>query len=272
MLRGWLVALAVLLAVGSAFASDSALGLKSDQRWAQARKLLAEGRATEAKALFEELGRQYPNDADVQSFLAIALLRLRNPDGAVLAVKRAIEIDPAHVDARTLHGWIELEVRNDPDAAIKEYAKVVEIKPDSAEAFSNLAVAQKRKGQLENAIGSLNKAVELKPGYGAALSNRGWIYVEQEKWDQARGNFEAALTIDSQDQGALQGMARVLEHDRDYAGAQQVLRRLIVRSPNFVHWLEWGRIGLIRFWWVLLTIAILWALKGRLLKVRTANG
>ena len=149
MLRGWLVALAVLLAIGSAFASDSAVGLKGDQRWAQARKLLVEGKAAEAKALFEELGRQYPNDADVQSFLAIALLRLRNPDAAALAVKRAIEIDPRHVDARTLHAWIELEVRNDLEAAIKEYAKVVELKPDSAEAYSNLAVVQKRKGQLD---------------------------------------------------------------------------------------------------------------------------
>jgi len=273
MLRGWLVTFAVLLAIGFGFAADSPSGLKSDQRWAQARKLLAEGNATEAKALFEELNKQYPNEADLQSFLAIALLRLRNPDAAAIAVKRAIEIDPKHVDARTLLAWIELEIRNNPDAAVQEYAKVVELQPNSAEARNNLAVAEKRKGQLDGALASLNKALELKPGYGAAFSNRGWIFVEEGKWREARHDFEQALQLDAQDQGALQGMARVLEQERDYAGAQQILRRLISRSPNFVHWLEWGRIGLIRFWWILMTLAILWALKGRLRRTRIeANG
>jgi tetratricopeptide (TPR) repeat protein len=108
---------------------------------------------------------------------------------------------------------------------------------------------------------------------GAAVSNRGWIFVEQEKWSEARRDFEQALRTDPQDQGALQGLARVLEQERDYAGAQRILRQLLSSSPNFVHWLEWGRIGLIRFWWVLLTLAIAWALKGRLRKARTqANG
>ena len=273
MLRGWLAVIAVLLAVGFTFAADSTPSLKSDPRWQQARTLLREGNAAGAKAAFDELLKQYPNDADLQTFLAMAQLRLRNPDAAAIAVKRAIEIDPNHVEARTLLAWIQLEVRNDVDGAIKEYSKVVELQPTLPDARTNLAAALKRKGQLDQAIASLNKALELKPGFGAALSNRGWIFVEQEKWTEARRDFEQALKIDAQDQGALQGLARVLEQEHDYAGAQRILRQLISRSPNFVHWLEWGRIGLIRFWWVLLTIAILWALKGRFWKVRTqANG
>jgi hypothetical protein len=52
-----------------------------------------------------------------------------------------------------------------------------------------------------------------------------------------------------------------------------MLGALISRSPNFVYWLEWGRIGLIRYWWVLLSLAIAVALRGRFKKVRTVvNG
>jgi hypothetical protein len=64
-----------------------------------------------------------------------------------------------------------------------------------------------------------------------------------------------------------------LREERNYAGAQQALSKLISRTPNFVYWLEWGRIGLIRYWWALLLIAVGWGLKGRLMKARTeANG
>ena len=69
------------------------------------------------------------------------------------------------------------------------------------------------------------------------------------------------------------GLSQALREAKDYAGAQRVLGELISRSPNFVYWLEWGRIGLIRYWWVLLSLAIAVALKGRFKKARTeANG
>jgi len=64
-----------------------------------------------------------------------------------------------------------------------------------------------------------------------------------------------------------------LREAKDYAGAQQALSELIARTPNFVYWLEWGRIGMIRYWWLLLLIAIAWGLTGRFKKARTeANG
>ena len=68
-------------------------------------------------------------------------------------------------------------------------------------------------------------------------------------------------------------MSQVLEKERHYAEAQQVLGRLNAHSPNFVYWLKWGRIGLIRYWWILLSLAIALALRARFKKARTeANG
>jgi tetratricopeptide (TPR) repeat protein len=272
MLRTWLTVLAVLAGVGFSFAGDPRGRLDEDKRWEQARKSLAQGRAAQAKAEFEALAKEYPTDADLQLFLAMSHMRLHDPQGAILASQRAIALDPRHVEARTFLGSIELEVRGDVDAAIRQYRAVVELRPDAPEAYANLAAAQKRKGDLREAIVSLNKALELKPKFGTALNNRGWIYTEQEKWTEARADFEAALKIDPQDQGALQGLARVLEKERDYAGAQRILQQLNARTPNFVVWLDWGRLGLIRFWWVLLSIAVAVALWGRFKKMRTANG
>jgi Tfp pilus assembly protein PilF len=273
MLRGWLALLAVLAGIGFSFAADSSSSLLNDKRWQEARKSLADGKAVEAKATFEELLKRYPQEADLQLFLGISLLRLREPQAAEAAVKKALSINPNHVEARTLLGWIDSEIRGDFEAAIKEYSKVVELRPDLPEAYNNLGVAQKRKGDLAKAADSFNTALKLKPDYSAAISNRGWVLAEQNQWSDARREFERALTINPGDDGALYGLSQALREARDYAGAQKVLGQLTARSANFVYWLEWGRIGLIRYWWVLLLTAIMLFLKGRFKKARSqSNG
>lgn len=272
MLRGWLAVAAALWGISFSFAAELSGQLQTDRRWQEARKDLAAGKAIEAKALFEALAKQYPNEADVHLFLGIAQLRLRDPDRAVSAVKRALDVNPNHVDARTLLGWIELEVRGDIDAAIKEYRKVIELRPELAEAYSNLAAAQKKKGELGAALESLSEALKRKPDFAAALTTRGGVFAEQNKWAEARRDFEQALKFNPADDGALYGLAQALGAERDYAGAQKVLGELIARSPNFIYWLEWGRLGLIRYWWLWLSIAIGFFLKGRLMqKARTVG-
>jgi tetratricopeptide (TPR) repeat protein len=227
---------------------------------------LAEGKAVAARSAFVELLEKYPKEPDLHLFLGISELRLRNPDGAAIAIKRAIELDPDHVEARTLLGWFELEIRGNVDGAIQQYLKVVELKPDSSQAHVNLGVAYKNKGELDQALASYNRALGLRPDYVEALSNRGWVFIEQERWPEARRDFDQALKIKPADHGALQGLAQVLEKTRDYTGAQQVLTRLNEQSPNFVYWLQWGRIGLIRYWWVLLLITLAFVVKGRFMK------
>jgi tetratricopeptide (TPR) repeat protein len=274
MLRGWLALLALLGGIAFSYAAESVSpSLSVNKRWPEARRLLAEGKPQEAKAAFEALIELYPKEADLHLFLGIVLLRLRDPDAAYAAVKKAVAIDPSHIEARTLLGWIHSEIRGDFSAAINQYSKVAELRPDLPEAHNNLGVAQKRKGELEKAAASFTKALEGKPDYSTALNNRGWIFAEQKKWVEARRDFEQALRIDPDDDGALYGLAQALREARNYSEAQRVLGQLISRSANFVYWLEWGRIGLIRYYWVLLLIALAFYIRGRFEKARSeSNG
>jgi Flp pilus assembly protein TadD len=255
MLRGWLVAVAILAGIGFSFAAESNR-LSEDRRWQEGQKFLADGKAPEARATFTELLRDYPKEADLHLFLAIASLRLRDADDAEAAVEKAVAIDPSHAEARTLLGWIYSEIRGDFDAAIKEYAEVIRLRPDVPEAYNNLGVALKRKGELEKARGIFSEALERRPEFSAALSNRGWVFAAQGKWHEARADFERALESNPNDDGALFGLSQALREARDYASAQRTLSRLVTRSPNFVYWLEWGRVGLIRYYWVLLLTAM----------------
>ncbi len=131
MLRTWLVVLAVL-GSGLCVTAVGRASLAEESRWDEARKLLAEGKAAAAKADFEELLATFPSEPDLHLFFGIAELRLRNPDGAAVSIKKALDLEPNHVEARTLLGWLELAIRGNLDGAIQQYTRVVELKPDSA--------------------------------------------------------------------------------------------------------------------------------------------
>ena len=110
MVRAWLAILALLMGMGISFAAGSDSILANDKRWAQAREELAQGKAAEAKADFEKLLAEYPNEADLHLFLGMSLLRLRDPRAAEAAAKRAVALNPRHVDARTPSGWLTRNV------------------------------------------------------------------------------------------------------------------------------------------------------------------
>lgn len=263
MRRSWAAALLGIVCLGAsvALAADSALVRDSD--WALGRKYLAEGKSQEARELLARVAQKYPGEPDVHLFLALAALRMRDPDAAAAEVDKTLGLDTNHIEARTLRGWIELEVKRDYAAAAADYAKVVELKPDLAEAHNNLGVAYKKAGELDKAAATLKRAIELRSDYSEARSNLGWVYAEEKKWREARDQFEQALKSNPNDEGALYGLAEAQREMRDYSAAEGTLRRLISRAPNFVYWLEWGQVKLVHYWWVLLLTAGLVYLNSR---------
>ena len=59
------------------------------------------------------------------------------------------------------------------EEAIAAYKKVIALKPDCAEVYSNMGVALKDQGKLEEAIEAYNKALSIKPVYAEAYINIG---------------------------------------------------------------------------------------------------
>ena len=257
-----------ILGVSLSLAYGAEPAFLREERWELGKKYLAAGKAKEAKEVLAELSKSYPEEADIYLFLAIASLRLRDVPGAEIAIRRALSLNPDHVEARTLVGWIDLEVRRDYAGAVGEYSRVVELRPDWPEAHNNLGVARKKRGDLEQAVASFNRALELRGDYSEAWSNRGWVHAEQKKWREAQADFEQALRFNPNDEGALYGLSQALREVRDYAGAQKALSALIARSPNFVYWLEWGEIELVRYYWLFLLAAGLVYLNSRYQRAR----
>ena len=244
-----------LLWLGVSAAYGAGAPFERDPQWELGRKYLAEGKNNEAKDVLTALSGKYPKEPDIYLFVAIAALRSRDVERAETSIRKALSLDADHVEARTLLGWIELEVKRDYPAAIADYSRVAELKPDWPEAHNNLGVAWKKKGDLEKAAANFNRALALRPDYGEALSNLGWIHAEEKKWAEARADFEQALKSNPKDEGALYGLSQAQREVRDYAGAEKTLKSLLSRAPNFVYWLEWGQVKLVHYYWVLLVAA-----------------
>lgn len=269
----WLLSLLGIAGIGLTLAYAQGLPLRQNGEWERGKRYLTEGKPSEAKEVFEQLLKSYPKDPEIHLLLAVALLRLRDIQTAETHVRRALALAPEHAEARTLLGWINLEVRRDYAAAVEEYARVVQMKPALPEAHNNLGAAYKKMGAWDEAAASFTQAVALREHYSEAWSNRGWVYIEQKRWREARSDFAKALQINPRDEGALYGLAQVLRTDRDYAGAQAALKKLMAQSPNFVYWLEWGELQLIRYYWVLLLIAVGFFLHAQYRKLRrNSNG
>lgn len=231
--------------------------LVDEELWRTGRQDLAAGRVDDAWGKFEELRERYPEESQLLLVLGLAAFKKGDREAAVAHVRESVALAPDDTEALTFLGWLDLEVTGDVAAAVASYRRVVELRPELAEAHDNLGVAVRRKGDLEQAVESFSRALEADPDFAQAASNRGWTYVEQGDWQAAKDDFERSLGLDPDDEGALHGLARVRRELRDYSGAQDALARLRHQSPNnFIYWLEWARVGLIRYYWVFLLLAL----------------
>ncbi|HAG72949.1 MAG TPA: hypothetical protein DCL66_12170, partial [Gammaproteobacteria bacterium] len=75
------------------------------------------------------------------------------------------------------------------------YNKALDLKPDYAEAYSNMGISLNEQGKLDGAIEAYNKAISIKPDYAEAYSNMGVTLQEQGKLDEAIEAYKKALAI-----------------------------------------------------------------------------
>lgn len=81
--------------------------------------------------------------------------------------------------------------------AIELYKRSIELKPDYADAYFNLAKAYKSDGDTEGSILTYKKLIEISPNDVEALANLGECYKETNNLNEARNYYQKALDIDS---------------------------------------------------------------------------
>ena len=79
------------------------------------------------------------------------------------------------------------------DEAVEAYKTTIALKPDFAEAYSNMGVALRNQGKLDEAIEAYRKAISLRPNDADTYFNLGIVLRDQNKLEEAIDAYKKSI-------------------------------------------------------------------------------
>lgn len=146
--------------------------------------------------LWSDVIKKYPDEIITQYYYrSIEYGYLRQPEKAIDDCTRAIELKSDYKEAYYNRGN-EYENLKQWDKAIADYTKAIEIDPDYETAYSNRGNSYGNLGQWNKAKADYSKAIEIDPGYKVAYVNLGAAYGNLGQWDKAIAEYSKAIGLD----------------------------------------------------------------------------
>jgi tetratricopeptide (TPR) repeat protein len=171
-----------------------------------------------AIAEFEAAARIAEN-ADVLNNLGSALAEKSSPEEAAKRFRRALELDPGHVDANVNLGNLLLAIGRFEEAA-SHFARALERAPDHLAARTNLGAALATLGRFEEARGHLERAVALAPENVELLLTLARVQANAGDLPAAEATAKRALAIDANAFTANVLLGAIAAKRGDFAGAR----------------------------------------------------
>ena len=140
------------------------------------------------------LGQQYPEAITIWNLIGASQAQLGQLNQAVSAFNRVIDIRPDHADAYNNLGNV-LKNQGKLGASIRAYNKAIAINPNHASAFNNMGVALQKQGKLQDAVKAHQKAVDIKPDYTDAYNNLAVALQELGKLEEAIAEYTKLLKL-----------------------------------------------------------------------------
>jgi predicted O-linked N-acetylglucosamine transferase (SPINDLY family) len=200
------------------------------------------GRLPEAGAIYEEILRIEPRNADVWQFLGLIALSQNDLPAAVEKIRHAVALNP---QAGVYHFNLGLVLRrlSDVAGAIASYRRAVELAPGLAEAHTNLGNCLRESGDTEGAVAACRRATVLRPTYADAHVNLGVALQESGRTDEAVAAYRRALAIkpDFAEAHYNLGLALLQQGKVDEAAGE--FRSAIELQPGYVD--AWNNFGVV---------------------------
>jgi tetratricopeptide (TPR) repeat protein len=211
---------------------------------------------------FRNAVQAMPRDAEAHYQLALAYLGTRDAVAAVASLKKATELNPAHINAQVKLAEIMglSGLKDVAEEGRKRMQGVLQHSPDNVEALDALALNELRLGKwqdaqahlqqafdkapqniksamalasvdlhrhdLKGAEQALKKAVTYAPQSAEAVTALGEFYMMTGQWTEAENQFQAALKIDPRFPPGLIGLASVQVRFGRRSEAEQTYRLL----------------------------------------------
>lgn len=137
---------------------------QTDARKREAQALIARGQFQQAGAVYREICRLTPDDAEAWFVFGALCGQVGNINEAVQCCRRAVELRPDYPEAH--YNLAQAYKRlNMPLKAESSFREAVRLKPDYAEAWDNLGYLLQERGLQEEAVRCYREALRLRPDF-----------------------------------------------------------------------------------------------------------
>jgi protein O-GlcNAc transferase len=189
---------------------------------------IAFGEATAARPEFERAVELDPRHAQAHVNLAAILLEQGEAQRAIPHLDQAIRLfgpRPDAADPHYLRAKIYSEERDAAKAA-SELRQAVELRPDFAEAWSDLGEARKNLSDDKGALSAFRRAVALSPEDPVAQARIGSQLLDTGAAHEAVAHLDEAVRLDPRNQSALNALQRALRQDGQLERAEAAKKKL----------------------------------------------
>ena len=147
----------------------------------------------------------------------------------------AVDDSPARARARTrLALATSYFENNQPEVALDEIKKVLQVDPSFADAYNLGGMIYLRLDQQAMAESHFQRAISLNPRDANAMHNLGWLQCQQGNYAAATQSFQRAVAVPTYQDRARTLMAQGVCEARggDAAKAEQTLAQVVTRFPG----------------------------------------
>src|SRR3989344_4121416 len=198
----------------------------------QALTLIQTGNLSQARALYEQICRLDPRDAEAWMMLGNLHGRLGAYDQVVTCCRRAIELRPDTVDPYMFLGNALLYQRQPAEAAAC-YQKVVALQPDMIPAWVMLGRAQIEAGRFEAAEECCRKVIAAQPDFAEAHGNLGVVLHKLNRPHEALASYQQALRLNPNQPAVCYNHGLLLQEQGRLAEAEASYREAVRLKPDY---------------------------------------
>ncbi len=186
---------------------------------------------SEAVSVLKQGAGEYPQDADIQFQLAIALDGLDLQKDAIACAAKACQLSPKDAIHLRLYGQLLFEAKR-YNEAVHQLEKSVHIDPDSPSGQLWLGRVYGEKGDTKRAINALQRAAQLDPQESESLMWMGLFHFKDDKYSSAISAFKSALRRDPQLASAHYMLGETYLQQEKYKQALSCFQKAIVLDSN----------------------------------------
>ncbi len=164
---------------------------------------------------------------------ALAVHKAGRLADADILYRRLLETTPGHAEALRLRGVLACQEARFQDA-VGFLEAAIERDGQKAVYYSNLGVAFKGLGRIEDALHALRQAERLAPGDNDICYNLACLLQELDRPDEAITAYEMLLKADPDNGDALSNLGLLLLEGGKPERALPLLQRAVARSPTLL--------------------------------------